>query len=198
MDTGGQLWDAFRAGDMKAFGELYHRYYRPLYNYGFTIFADKEVVMDCLHELFLDLWERRGRLTAVDNIKYYLLVAFRRRIIHTRKRGRQMEEILIPETEAAAQPSAEDRFMEEESRLIFSSRFSEAFNKLPLRRQEAIYLRYCQELSYPQITVVMEVQYQTVRDLISKGIKTLRKELQRDVQAASVTYPSQGIAGWSS
>lgn len=188
MDTGGQLWDAFRAGDMKAFEELYHRYYRPLYNYGFTIFADREVVMDCLQELFLDLWERRSRLSAAGNIKYYLLVAFRRRIIHSVNRSRQQDLAVRGEIVEPVQPSAEDRLIEDEARGIFSDRFRVAFSKLSTRRQEAIYLRYGQGLSYTQITEIMEIQYQTVRDLISKGIKVLKKDLREAAPPADSIF----------
>lgn len=189
MDTEGQLWDAFRAGDMKAFEALYHRYYRPLYNYGFTIFADREVVMDCLHELFLDLWERRSRLSAAVNVKCYLLVAFRRRVIQAANRSRQQDFAAGGETTEPVQPSAEDRLIDHETRLIFSDRFRAAFSKLPVRRQEAIYLRYGQGLSYAQITEIMEIQYQTVRDLISKGIKALRKGLQETSPPADSIFP---------
>ncbi|MFS8615453.1 MAG: sigma-70 family RNA polymerase sigma factor [Solitalea sp.] len=193
MDTADQLWDAFRTGDMEAFGNLYHRYYRPLYNYGFTIFADKEVVMDCLHEMFLDLWERRERLPSVKQVKYYLLVAFRRRIIQVAQASRLSNDD-IPEVKQA---SVEDQFVIRESQLLFDSRFKEAFNKLPHRRREAIYLRYGQELSYDQIVNVMGIEYQTARDLVSKGIKSLRKELQSKDVAGSAAPLSTGILNWS-
>lgn len=197
MDRGAQLWDAFRSGDMRAFEELYHQYYRSLYNYGFTILADKEAVMDCLHELFLDLWERRAGLPAVGNVKYYLLVAFRRRVIRSVKRYRQQEAGTQWENEPVSQASAEDDFLSDEARLIFNDRIRKAFDKLPPRRQEAIYLRYFQQLSYRQITVMMEIEYQTVRDLISKGLKTLRHELQGDASAVSSDDRRWDLGRWS-
>ena len=166
-------------GDMKAFETIYHRFYRRLYNYGYTIFADKEVIKDCLHELFLELWERRSRLSEVGNIHYYLLVSFRRRIIHSLNSRKRFDQAMASEPPELSESSAEDRFIESERQFIFSARFRATFRKLPLRRREAIYLRYYQRLSYSQISETMEIQYQTVRDLISKGIKTLREQLKQ-------------------
>lgn len=176
-----QLWRSFRSGDMNAFGALYHHHYRLLYNYGYTIFADKDIVKDCLQELFLELWERRGHLSEVSHIKYYLLVAFRRKIIHFLKKKDRLNTIPLPEQTEDFQPSLEDQLIEHERQFIFSGQFKKAFDQLPFRRKEAIYLRYYQELSYSQITAVMEIQYQTVRDLISKGIKMLKEQLSQTV-----------------
>lgn len=170
------LWNDFRSGNMMAFGAIYHHFYRLLYNYGYTIFADKDLIKDCLHELFLELWERREGLAMVNSIRNYLLVSFRRKIIYLLKSKSQSagfrEEPVEP-----SQASREDQLIEKERQFIFSGQFKKIFGKLSRRRQEAIYLRYCQELSYPQISEIMEIQYQTVRDLVSKGIKTLREHL---------------------
>lgn len=172
-----QLWADFRSGDMDAFGAIYHYYYRPLYNYGYTIFSRKETIQDCLHELFVELWERREHLSEVGNIKSYLLVSFRRKIIQMLKKKERFVLADLTEASGIPQSSYEDEFIENEQRFIFSGRFRKAFEKLPPRRREAVYLRYYQELSYSQIMAVMALQYQTVRDLISKGIKTLRNYL---------------------
>lgn len=169
-----QLWADFRSGDLDAFGAIYHHYYRLLYNYGYTIFSRKETIQDCLHELFVELWESRERLSEVNHIKSYLLVSFRRKIIQLLKKKQRFAMAELTEASAIPHPSSEDEFIEKEQHFIFSGRFRKAFEKLPPRRREAVYLRYYQELSYSQIMVVMELQYQTVRDLISKGIKTLR------------------------
>src|SRR5690606_6374148 len=100
----------------------------------------------------------------------------------------------IPEVKQA---SVEDQIVIRESQLLFDSLFKEAFNKLPHLRREAIYFRYGKELIYDQIVKVMQIEYQTVQDMVYKGIKSLRKELQSKDVAGSAAPLSTGILNWS-
>lgn len=74
------MWDKFRAGDKDDFGKLALHYYQLLYNYGLNLNRDEEFISDCIQELFLELWERRGFLSRTDFVKTYLLRALRNKI----------------------------------------------------------------------------------------------------------------------
>ena len=64
-------------GDKEAFLAIYHNHYHPLFYYGFTLTADRELTKDCIQELFLDIWNKRPTLNKeVDNIQSYLLESF--------------------------------------------------------------------------------------------------------------------------
>jgi RNA polymerase sigma-70 factor (ECF subfamily) len=55
------------------------------------------------------------------------------------------------------------------------AKLQEAFKVLSSRQREAIFLKYYQEMSYEQICEVMDINYQSVRNLISKGIIELKR-----------------------
>ena len=55
------LWRAFRAGDEKALITIFGRFSRPMYNYGYKIASDRELVKDAIQELFIDIWQNRER-----------------------------------------------------------------------------------------------------------------------------------------
>jgi DNA-directed RNA polymerase specialized sigma24 family protein len=76
-----ELWQQFKMGDEGAFIAIYKIHINLLYNQGAQITFDRESIKDCLQDLFIDLRQRRARLSDTDNIKLYLLKSFRRRLI---------------------------------------------------------------------------------------------------------------------
>ncbi len=176
QNSDAEVWSDFKRGSQEAFSYLYRTHYRKLYNYGYSIIADKELLKDALQELFLELWRDREKLGQAQSIQVYLLVSFRRKVFG------KIRSIRKKRLEGEDPPGAEDSYetsviarQEEEAQ---GKRLSQELNCLPKRQKEAIYLRFYQELTYQQITEIMNLQYQTVRDLICKGLKTLRQNLK--------------------
>ncbi|RYF71556.1 MAG: RNA polymerase subunit sigma-24, partial [Cytophagaceae bacterium] len=79
-DQDERTWYAFKQGDSSAFTDLVTNYYPVLLKYGLRIYKDPEVVKDCLHNLFIDIWNRRDRLQEIRSIKAYLLTSLRRQL----------------------------------------------------------------------------------------------------------------------
>src|SRR5664279_5641997 len=74
-------WCNIIDGDKEAFLLFYHKYYRALFCYGFSLTADKELTKDCIQELFLDIWNTRLKLNKdVENVRSYLFTWLRRKI----------------------------------------------------------------------------------------------------------------------
>ncbi|WP_313982306.1 sigma-70 family RNA polymerase sigma factor [Xanthocytophaga flavus] len=76
------------------------------------------------------------------------------------------------------QESYESELIHIQTEVAQQIRLQQELNKLPQRQKEALYLVFYQELSYQQITKIMQLQYQTVRDLVHKALKTLREKLR--------------------
>lgn len=67
-----RLWNDFREGNEEAFSKLYELFAADLYRYGYNLVRNKQIVEDCLHELFLHLYNKRNRLGPTNNIRFYL------------------------------------------------------------------------------------------------------------------------------
>jgi RNA polymerase sigma factor (sigma-70 family) len=173
--TDTKLWQAFKNGDKNAFSAFYHTYYRSLYNYGYAIIRDKELIKDVLQELFMEIWRDREKLGEVQSVRVYLLVSFRRKLFF--KIAAQKKKSITLENNTFIVDSYEMELITSQQAQEQKDRLVTALDKLPKRQKEALYLRFYQELTYDQMIQVMDLQYQTVRDLIHKGIKTLRKNL---------------------
>lgn len=171
-----RLWCAFKAGDRIAFEFLYQRHIQPLINYGFKITSSQNLIQDCIQDLFVELWESRENLADVTSIKHYLLKALRYKVV------RQLQSTTTEALEEARfvteHTTIESRIIQEETTTGRSQQLKKALIRLPKRQQEAIHLRYFQELSNEEVAEVMGVNYQSACKFIYTALKTLRDQLQ--------------------
>ena len=137
--------------------------------------GNKQVVEDCLHELFLHLHENRTRLGATDNIRFYLYRALRRRLLDTVTRFNKLasDDYLFDNADFVIQPFEqtliEQQLVEQQTLLVIAQ-----LNKLPKRQKEILYLVYMKGLSYPQAAEVMNITMKSVYNTVNVALTTLR------------------------
>lgn len=173
------LWLSFKKGNELAFSVLYNKYVQRLYNYGVHACKDSALVKDCIQEMFILLWEKRERLTDVTSVNFYLFKSFRRLLM---KRLTLRRKLLISLTEIkdpsfAFLPSLEDSIIDEESERERSKKLKQSIQALTKRQREAIFLRFFNQLSYAEVAAVMELNVDSVYNIISKAIDSLRNTL---------------------
>ncbi|GAB2774411.1 sigma-70 family RNA polymerase sigma factor [Rhabdobacter roseus] len=173
------LWNLFREGDGSAFDTLIARHYRVLYHYGSKFSDDEDFVKDCIQDLCVDLWRNRSTLSATEHVKPYLLKALRRKIISTRQKPmyRLTERLPFDAYELEIENSALDKGIDEETTQAQLQRLNQLIESLSPRQREVVYLRYFQNLDFEEISTIMNVNTQSVRNLLYQAIKTLRQHL---------------------
>jgi len=173
-----KVWQEFKAGNIRAFNQIYNQYYKIIYNYGYNIFADKDFIKDNLQELFFEIWRDKANLGDVKSIKFYLLISFRRKVLYNLNKQRKALKKNVDYTQQELEPyneSYEQGLIDRHLQKVQHQYITQIIQTLPERQKEAIYLKFYQDLSYQEIMEVMSLKYQTVRDLIYKALKTLRK-----------------------
>jgi RNA polymerase sigma factor (sigma-70 family) len=148
--------------------------YRPLFNYGLRICSDEDLVHDCIQELFLELWERRERLSDADYVRTYLLRAVRNKIVKEGLRLRRVKKVEELAFEPLHDLSIESQIVENEHKVEMALRLKETINKLTKRQREVIYLRFYQNLEFEEISRVMEMNRQSVANLLHRSIKEIK------------------------
>lgn len=171
--TDKELWKAFIKGSLTAYKSIYEQNVGPLYEYGSTIAPHQDLVLDCIQDMFVHLWNRRARLGEVHNIKGYLFIAYRRRLLDLLKK--QQKNFSIEDLAGAEILVEEDTNAEisEEKK----ARMIAALNALPSQKKEAIYLRFFNDLSCHDIGGIMRIKTQSVYNLISSGLKVIRDNI---------------------
>lgn len=82
------LWNRFLDGDREAYAYIFERYVRVLFMYGSQFTGDRELVKDCIQDVFVKIYSNRSNLRPTDNIKYYLFAALRNSLINALKRDK--------------------------------------------------------------------------------------------------------------
>lgn len=172
------LWSKFKAGDEQAFAAIYQNYVRKVFNYGKIYTSDEALIEDCIQDLFIDLWRRRQFLGDVVSVQFYLFKSIKRKIRAEQvKKNKIDQEILTASELHDVELSKEDSLIEDEKELIFNKTLENQLGLLSDAQREAIYLKYYRDMSPKEISVVMTETIANVYKLISRGITTLKKNM---------------------
>ncbi|SDH14135.1 RNA polymerase sigma factor, sigma-70 family [Dyadobacter soli] len=169
-------WQQFCAGDKSAFGELTELNYAALYHYGTRFTPDRDLIKDCLQDLFLEIWEKRETLSYIAAIKPYLFQSLRNNLIRRIRRQSVFSDIRDDDVEDDISPESD--WIIQETDQLTSHRLKQAIDALPKRQKEALYLKYYENLSYEEIATVMGLQRQAVANYLQYGIQKLREYWQ--------------------
>lgn len=167
-----ELWDSFRGGSDAAFSQVYTRFADLLYSYGCRLHPDKELVKDCLQDLFVTLWHKKDKLGPTTSVKYYLFRCFRRELVRKLKQHKTSQEAGC---HTAAEDSVERLWINAEQNLSISHALNLALSRLSERQREAVYLRFYQNMDFEDIALLMGITQRAVYKLIYRAIDVLKK-----------------------
>ncbi|MGV3556628.1 RNA polymerase sigma factor [Larkinella arboricola] len=171
-----RLWQEYRAGDMYALAKIMQSYYSDLFHWGMRLHADREFVKDCIQEVFLNLWKQQSSAQAVENVRAYLLMVLKSRILRELSRQHMTNQSeLSDDYTFSVEFAADVQWIEEENEVYQIRKLERVINHLPERQKELIYLRFYQNLSFEQIADVMNLGRQSVYNLLQKSLISLRK-----------------------
>lgn len=171
-----KIWNAFRKGSRDAMDYIFKQHASNLFAYGAKFSRDQGMVLDCIQDLFVELWNRRQRLSETNSIKFYLLKALRRRIARTMHGVKRFEAITgdVVYLEEKINFSAEHLLVLQETEQFRKARLKRAIEGLTKRQRESIYLKFFQGLDNEAISSVMGLSLGSVNTLVSQAIRALR------------------------
>ena len=168
------LLASFQAGNMAAFSQLYNLHINVLFNYGLKLTIDKELLKDCIHDIFVKLYTKKDELGTIDNLKSYLFISLKNKLCDELRKRMYMSDTAIEDVNAVAPTDVEDDYMEEEQRKNEFSLVKRLLDQLSPRQREALTLYYIEEKKYEDICEIMNMNYQSVRNLMHRGLTKLR------------------------
>lgn len=171
-------WQLFLKGDKHAFSELFLAFHDDLYRYGIRLSHDPETVNDCIQNLFLKLWKNRNKLKPVRDIKPYLLRSLHNHIIDILELEKKTISINQEAEEfVSIEFNAEDFIISNQIEKEIQEKISRLLNQLPSRQRHAIYLRYFEDMEFENIAEVMNMNVQSVRNSLCRGLQAMRRLL---------------------
>ncbi|WP_177194115.1 RNA polymerase sigma factor [Dyadobacter sp. SG02] len=175
-----ELWTAFKNGDREAFSRIYETHASSLLRYGSKISGNRQLVKDSIHDLFLHIWLRRGRLSDTDSIRFYLFRSLRNRMLENRAIAPEIPDADIETLMDGvfAELPAEELIVDQEKEAFQILRLKSAIARLPQRQQEALQLRYFHNFSTEEIASILAINGQSVRNLLHRSISQLRSLIE--------------------
>lgn len=172
------IWNAFRNDNLEAFAVIYYRFFAVLLQRGLQISSNRELVKDCIHDLFVEIWKNKMNLSTPVSVRAYLIASIQRKIF------RQLKKLRSQKTDMKTLPtevvlSKEDQIISEQ--IIQDQNFlvNCAVDKLSKRQKEAIHLKFYENLSYDEIAGLMKISTDSIYNLISKAIISLQQGMKK-------------------
>lgn len=173
-----KIWNDFRKGEPYALPQIYHQHVQILFRYGKKFSQDDDLIKDNIQELFFDLIRTRENLGVTDNISFYLMASFRRKLAKSMKRNKfinyQSDE---KEMKAEIVYSAEHDLIGKEELTNRNRIVQSALAELSPRQREILFYRFTCGFDYDQICKIMSLQYDSARKQVSRALKALKKIL---------------------
>jgi RNA polymerase sigma-70 factor, ECF subfamily len=131
-----------------------------------------------LQEVFLKVFEKYDKLESMDEkaeVSYLYKIASSKVIDFIRReRKRSLLKLLYEDQYVSA---SEDRFAADMDITEELQDILTRLKKLPPRYQEAISLRFLEELEYTEISRILDQKESTIRSWVSRGIKRMRLDM---------------------
>ncbi|CAG4993973.1 hypothetical protein DYBT9275_01276 [Dyadobacter sp. CECT 9275] len=176
-DEAQKLWHDYQSGDMYALANIMQSYYSDLFHWGLRLYGEREFVKDCIQDMFVKLWKMQESVNSVENVRSYLLVVLKTRILRElSKKHVTHQSVLSEDYSFSVEFAADLRLIDEEHEIYRIRKLEVILNNLSGRQKELIYLRFYQSLSFEQIAEVMQLSRQSVYNLLQKSLGSLRKQ----------------------
>lgn len=173
-----KIWDDFRKGRKSALSQIYHQHIQMLFRYGKKFTQDDDLIKDTIQDLFIDLIRTRNNLGETDNITFYLMVSFRRKLVKNLKKVK-LNSDPVEGNELAAEIvySAEEELINKENLTQREEKVRKALAGITPKQREILYYKFFCEFDYEQICEIMELQYDSARKQVSRALKAMKEIL---------------------
>lgn len=172
------IWEDFKNGSEDAFIHIYSSYFKELMSFGYQFSSDKQLVEDCIQDLFVHLRGKRKNISQLkSSIRLYLFQALKRRILDYEIKLRKMTienefnkihmfEFILPyESHLINQQDYDEKV----------KKLNSGLNRLTVRQREAVYYFFFKDMSYEDIKDLMGLSnVKSARNLIYKALTALK------------------------
>jgi RNA polymerase sigma factor (sigma-70 family) len=192
--TDEQLWAHAAAGAPDAFGELYERHARAVYNYCFRRTANWALAEDLTSVVFLEAWRKREAVAFEGASLRPWLLGVATNVLRTRWRSQRRHRAALArlplERGGAFADDAHAR-VDDERRMRAALRLLE---RLPKREQETFALCELADLTYAEVAVALGLPVGTVRSRLSRARARLRTLVDDESDRAGEALPAQEVS----
>ncbi len=167
-----------KSGDVEAFGFFYDKYVKQIYRFILIKVSNKEVAEDLTQEVFLKTWQHLVDQKSLSNFRAFIFrIAHNIVVDHYRKLNIQS----LP-LDSADEVEEEVVFVDKIELALDTEGLIKYLRQLKPEYQEALVLRYVEELSLDEIAEVLQKDKNNVRVILHRAINKLKTIINNKVK----------------
>jgi RNA polymerase sigma-70 factor (ECF subfamily) len=182
------------SGNVDAFEQLFRVYYKPLVGYAAGLTHDVADAEEIVQDVFTAVWTKRQELKDDIQIKSYLYKAVHNRCMNYfrhQKVKQQHREFSLIQISTGDESSASSRLALNE----LKNKLHEGLLLLPPACREVFTLSRMEQLSYREISEVLNISVKTVENQMGKALKLMRKHLADFISVAVILHVTTKFSG---
>jgi len=173
------LVDSAKKGDEGAFSELYEYYITSIFRFVYFRVRSRADAEDLTQGIFLKVWNSLSNYKHKKNsFSSWLYAVARNTVIDfwKKKKDWNISELAKETIKDKTRPM--DELLDDEQDL---EKIKELMELLTDEQQEAIVLKFIDDLSNKEISKILDKNEDATRQLQSRAIKTLREHIKKDI-----------------
>jgi len=172
-----EVWYRFRIGNQAAFGEIYEEFIDSLFAYGSKITRDRELVKDCIQDIFIDLQRLNPNLDHPEYIEFYLFKSLKNAIIHRLKENKRSDNLAVEEmTVFDLKFTIEQDDFDQQSDQLRLEKLKTILQTLDPKKRELLFLKFSTGLSYTEIGQLLGMNSDAVKKQVYRTLDHLRSK----------------------
>lgn len=168
-----QIWRGIKDSDVNSLKELYQLYHNDLFNYGKRMTKDDSHIEDAIQETFISIWKYRQTSSVPPVVKQYVLKTFRNQLLQVFKQ-RSLTIYSEESLDFSFEISFDQKMIAGEESEKLAAYINTALQKLTRRQREVIYYRFYENLSFEQISEIMNMQTRATYKLVARALAALK------------------------
>ncbi len=170
-----ECWNRFLAGDDDAFVKLYMDHIDAMMSYGLHFTPMRDQVKDAIQDVFTYIYSKRKHLKTVGSVRVYLFVSLKNELFARFNKDEKQFHIDTIEPVFNVDISVEDKYIIDEQNRALKHALHQMLQTLSPRQREVIYYRFTQEMDFDEICVLMQMNIQSVRNLLYRSIQKIKE-----------------------
>jgi len=170
------LFAGLKKGDESFYRLLFDKYYQPLVIFANRMLLDIDLSRSTVQDVFVMLFDKRNELVIHTSLNAHLYQSVRNRCLNHLKRSKMKNEhhqIIMDKSDSFEEPSTSLEYKD------MVAIINSTIELLPRQCQRIFKMSRQQGLSNQEIAETLTISKRTVETQISKALKKLREELNK-------------------
>ena len=172
-----------RNNDTVAYKELFVSFYNPLLRFAITLVTSREQAEEVVSDVFINIWERRKRISSITNLKVYLFIAVKNTSLNYLSKQRKN----LVDSIDDADLEFKSFYFDPEQLMVTAemiARIKAAVEELPPKCKLIFKLVKEEELKYRDVADILNLSIKTVEGQIAIALKKIGVSINFDIRKA--------------